>query len=299
MSGDATTKGAVLESAADYKVHATTHHRTSDMAPRYSYLLTWRSNNDPSRLSNLHTVLAWLAASAPDAEVILVEQDDIPRLTAPLPHPRCHVVFAYNPGPFNKSWGNNVAARLASTPILAFGDADVILPADQLRQAVDLCISSYAAINPYRRWIDLTPEESQMLHQGNFAWQPERSADSENRQAIGENLVFCSGLFLIRRDAFIHIGGWDERFRGWGGEDDAMTYKLERARLPASELDGQPILHLYHPRPRQNTFEQPHYVANTALLAEYRQLSDSQLSRLAEILVQTFGNSQKYRPFTP
>lgn len=269
------------------------------MSPRYSYLLTWRGNNDPSRLSNLHTVLAWLAASAPDAEVILVEQDDVPRLNGPLPHPACRTAFVYNPGPFNKSWGYNVAVRYASTPILAFGDADVILPAAQLQQAVELCMSSYVAVNPYRRLIDLTAEESALVGQGDFDLHPERPDNRQNRQAIGEHVVFCGGLFLIRRDAFIHLGGWDERFRGWGGEDDAMTYKLERARLPATELDDRPALHLWHPRPRQSTFEQPHYAANAALLAEYRQLSDTQLSRLAEILVQTFGNSQKYRPFTP
>jgi predicted glycosyltransferase involved in capsule biosynthesis len=268
------------------------------MPIRFSYLLTWRGGNEPSRLSNLHTVLTWLARALPEAEVIVVEQDDAPRLAGPLPHPAVKVIYAFNPGPFNKSWGYNLAQRHAGTNLLAFADADLLLPARQLQQAVEICASTYAAVNPYRRLIDLTPEESQYVGQGNFDWQPERPLAAQNREAIGERVVFCGGLFLIRRDAFIHLGAWDERFRGWGGEDDAMTYKLERARLPATELDDAPALHLWHPRPREATFEQAHYAANTALLAEYRGYSDQQLTRLAEVMVQTHGHREKYRPFS-
>lgn len=268
------------------------------MNPRFSYLLTWRSNDDPSRTRNLLAVIAWLAKSAPDAEVILLEQDDAPRLEGLLAHPGCKYLFAYNPGPFNKSWGFNVAFRHARTGLLAFGDADVVLPEAQLQQAVDLCQNRVVAVNPYRRLIDLSEAETQQLIASQFDWQPERPLEQQNREGIGERVVFCGGLFFIRRDAFIHLGGWDERFRGWGGEDDAMTYKLERARLPALELDDQPALHLWHPRPQQDTFGQPHYGANTSLLGEYRAYGDEQLSRLAEISVQTLGNQEKYRPFS-
>ena len=269
------------------------------MSIRCSYLITWRAGSDASRRDNLLAVLAWLA-QFPEIEVVLVEQDDAPRLESSLPHPTCRQIFAYNPGPFNKSWGFNLAFRHASTPLLAFGDADIIIPKAQLRQAIDACASNSVVVNPYRRIIDLNEEETQQVRQGAYDLIPLRPVDSaSNREAIGERVVFCGGLFLIRRDAFIHLGGWDERFRGWGGEDDAMTYKVERARLPALELDTMPALHLYHPRLRENTFEQAHYAANRALLAEYRDYTDQQLFRLAEIMLQSMGHREKYRPFTP
>jgi predicted glycosyltransferase involved in capsule biosynthesis len=101
-------------------------------------------------------------------------------------------------------------------------------------------------------------------------------------------------LFAIRRDAFVHLGGFDERFVGWGGEDDAMTIKVERARLSCVELDREVALHLHHPRPAEATFGHAHYAANRALLDDYARYDDATLARLAEVQWQLAGHARKY-----
>lgn len=269
------------------------------MAVKASYLITYREGDDPERRANLQAVLAWLTGF-PELEVIVVEQDSAPRFAVPQTPAAYRQIFAYNPGPFNKSWGFNVGFRFASTPILSFGDGDVIVPGAQMAQALDACARSYVTVNPYRRIVDLTPEESATVRRGAFDYAPVRAVDAApNREGIGEKVVFCGGVFVIRRDAFVHLGGWDERFRGWGGEDDAMTYLVQRARLCAVELDERPALHLHHARLPENTFGQPHYAANRQLLADYREYSDDQLRRLAEVLMHCSGHREKYRPFQP
>ncbi len=81
------------------------------------------------------------------------------------------------------------------------------------------------AVKPYRRLIDLSAEETQPILAGGFDRIPPRNeTDSPNREGIGERIVFAGGSFVIRREAFVALGGWDERFRGWGGEDDALSY---------------------------------------------------------------------------
>lgn len=262
-----------------------------------TYVLTYRADADGHRRRNLDAVLAWLVPQA-RIDVILVEQDTTPTLTSRLPHPRCRVAFAYNPEPFNKSWGLNIGFRLAQTPWIGFGDADVIV-ADALWPCFELLGQGMLAAKPYRRLVDLDEEESQRVRAGDFAYAPVRASHAApNREAIGERIVFAGGSVVLRRDVFAALGGWDERFRGWGGEDDALSHRIERSRIACTELDTTAALHLWHPRPAEATFGQPHYPDNRRLLEDYARCSDTQLQRMAEVQMQIAGHSEKYRPWS-
>ncbi len=256
-----------------------------------SCILTYREGEGDggARRAGLEGVLARLARS-PSIETVVVEQDRAPHLTGPLPHPHARVVFAGNPGPFNKGWGLNVGARIAHGSVLVFADADVLV-GESLERSIALCAGEFALVKPYVRLADLTKAQTLALRTGT---QPPPAAVN-GRAAIGESIVLCGGVFVIRRDAFVHIGGFDERFVGWGGEDDAMSIKVERARLPCVELDDEVALHLWHPRPRAATMGQPHYASNVALLRDYARYSDAELARLAEVQWSRGGNVHKYR----
>ena len=264
-------------------------------AMRTSAIVTYRGADGTERRANLDAVLGWLAA-APGIEVIVVEQDAVPRLQAPLAHPGARVVFAYNPGSFNKAWGLNVGARHASGGVLAFGDADVIVPGG-LAPAAEACMTSMQVAKPYTTLVDLTADESRRVRQlGADAPLSIDLAKRRDRDAIGERLVLCGGWFAIRRDAFVAIGAFDERFVGWGGEDDAMTRKVELARLATVELDPGPALHLWHPRSHATTVGHPEYALNLALLLDYARYDEATLARLFEVGRQGYGNRDKYRP---
>jgi glycosyltransferase involved in cell wall biosynthesis len=259
-------------------------------------ILTYREGNTPERRANLMATLQWLAAT-PEFETIVVEQDTLPRLKGPLPHPRCKILYAYNPGPFNKSWGLNVGARVADSPVLVFGDADLIVPG-MLAKSVQHCLGGATLVKPYRRLVDLYADESRLVRNQPLA-PPQHSdpAKAADRKAQGEHLVLCGGMFALRRDAFWFLGGWDERFVGWGGEDDAFTYKLQRARVPTFEFDEVPALHLWHPRAAPGLEGQhEHYANNCALVERYRRYTDAELLRLAEVQSQIVGYREKYRP---
>ena len=260
-----------------------------------SAIVAYRGGPGSDRRANLDAVLAWLWRS-PAIEVIVVEQDAYPRLEGPLPHPAARVVFAYHAGPFAKAWGLNVGARLSEGGVLLFGDADVIVPGG-LEQAASICASRVQVVKPYRELVDLTPDETALVReQGEDAPVRRDATTPRNRDAIGERLVLCGGWFAIRRDAFAAIGGFDERFVGWGGEDDAMTIKVERTRLATCELEPGPAWHLWHPRDAATTSDQPHYASNLALLEDYRHYDDEALARLFEVQRHTCGRRDKYRP---
>jgi|SRR5271165_6314909 len=259
-----------------------------------SYLITYREAGSEERRANLLAVLSWLG-QWPEIEIVVVEQDAVPRLDAPLVSGGGVVRFAYNPGPFNKAWGLNVAVGFARGSVLAIGDADVIAP-HTFAAAVESC-RDVAAVKPYRTIVDLTPEESFRVRGGEWGFDPPRPAHAlPNREGQGEYVVFAGGLFLVQREWLIRLGGFDERFRGWGGEDDAMTQKLRRGGVPMTQIEGPPALHLWHPRSHETTFGHAHYAANVALLDAYHAYSDAQFARLCEVQRQLMGNLHKYRP---
>ena len=37
----------------------------------------------------------------------------------------------------------------------------------------------------------------------------------------------AGGIFIIQREFFARAGGFDERFTGWGGEDDDMSNRIK------------------------------------------------------------------------
>lgn len=256
-------------------------------------MMTYRAGLTPDRYLNLVSTLQHFARY-PHHEVIVVEQDRLPTLSERLPHPNCRVIFAYNPGPFNKAWGMNLAVRAAKHPVFVFTDAD-LLPPEKLDQYISTFQSGYALVKPYRRVIDLTPEQTQGAREGKIDLSSLTSMP-QDRTGIGEHLVLCGGMFMIRHSAFVHVGGWDERFLGWGGEDDAFSYAVQRARLSTLEYDDQAVLHLWHPRSTSSLQEDPNYISNCRLNARYRRYSDAELKRWSEVNRQVMGNAKKYEP---
>lgn len=256
-----------------------------------SYLITFR-DRDGSRLPLLRAVTGWLSA-LPALQVIIVEQDSEPRLTGQVSGANISVRFAYNPGPFNKSWGLNVAARYARHELLVTGDADMIIDPPALERALSACRQHYDAVNPYARLVDLSEDETRAMLRGATRVTDIRRDAARDRLAQGEQLCFCGGICVFRREVFFALGGMDERFLGWGGEDDAMSINLERYTTRIAVQRDTPACHLWHPRDAQR-YRHPHYRNNLALASLYRSCSEATLARWRARQRDSMGDPQRY-----
>jgi N-terminal domain of galactosyltransferase len=264
--------------------------------------MTFRADDAGYRRRNLDTVLAWLSTLKirDELQVVVLEQSQTSTLTQGSLDELfsgVQIVHAYNDGAFNKSWGLNVAARYAQAPLLFFADTDLIVPND-FEETLELLARGVEVVKPYNRLIDLSEAQTDALDDGVLPLAAMSGADVNtptNRAHIGEHVSLGGGVFAIQARRFLQIGGFDERFLGWGGEDDAMTLKIQRVRPSTMVLDAC-ALHLFHPRDQAALMSHAHYAQNKALLEPYRQLPDAQLTRMMEIQKQMGGNPHKYSP---
>ena len=257
-----------------------------------SYIITYRSEGE-SRKANLAAVLAWLQ-QCPGLQVMVVEQDRAPTLSGAVLAGHCTHLFAFNPGPFNKSWGFNIGFKHTCGQVVAFGDADVMVEAEALVQSLQLCLTDYEAVKPYDRLVDLTPEETQHILAGQSLHHADRSGQPPNREGSGEYICFCGGLFVVRRALFESLGGFDEKFLGWGGEDDAMTIKLQALSRNTHIVTGRTAYHLWHEKNPQRRFGQPFYPRNLARVQHYQRLDLATLQSLCDSQRRSMGNIHKY-----
>ena len=109
-------------------------------------------------------------------------------------------------------------------------------------------------------------------------------------------MPLCGGVVLFQRQFLARLGGWDERFLGWGGEDDAMDIKVQRSGARGAMVKGSPGFHLAHRRAGGTIAASPHYRNNLALLQQLRAMPDDALRRMCEVTAQLAGNPDMHRP---
>ena len=98
------------------------------------------------------------------------------------------------------------------------------------------------------------------------------------------------------RELYERTGGMDERFEGWGAEDDAMSRRVAHFAHNAIALSGYPAYHLWHPVDTQYQRESIQVLRNYALLTAYSEYSESFYQALAKADALRNAELDKYTP---
>lgn len=152
------------------------------------------------RLAHLQQSLPRVAAI--DGLQVIVVDDDCPQHAGDWVehnYPGVQVVRPPSPVPFNLARARNLGAATVAAPWIVFMDADVLV----------------------------APEFSKWLEQ-------RRDPDCFycNDRAVPE----LSGSFVCTTRSFKAAGGYDENFRGWGGEDSDLYRRLEQAGSTKAQI---------------------------------------------------------------
>ena len=247
---------------------------------RLTYVIAYRHRLD--RIINLKKVLDWVSSFA-NMDIIIVEQDSESKISN-IYLPGRHI-FARNPGPFNKSWAFNIALRYNQNPIIAFGDADIIMDPAEFAASVNQ-LNEHDVVSPYSSVLDLTQEENSYSFQGLLGIKrPGRGEDDHQKTPL------CGGIVLFRTEAAMRVGGWAENyFVGWGGEDDFQTYKVTKLGLRVKAMPHKS----YHFHHAKQELDHAAYHRMLAQLQQLVQLDEAKLQSHINATMPKMGMLNKY-----
>lgn len=207
------------------------------------------SDTGGQRLRNLLACLAALRDQdfpRDQYQVTVVEEDTEPRWRGVV-EPGCdRYVFAPRDGSFNKSWAVNVGVRHtgSGTELLCVLDADVLCDrAFVSRNVIRLQQPGTGGHLTYRDMFCLDPAASRRAIVARVG---ERAPAVSRDELRGFILRRPPGACVwLRTELFWKIGGMDERYEGWGGEDNDFVFRLDLAA--PLDIYRDELLHLHHP----------------------------------------------------
>jgi predicted glycosyltransferase involved in capsule biosynthesis len=243
--------------------------------PKITYVIAYQ--HKPDRLHNLKRVLEWLSPFQ-GMNVIIVEQDKRSKISEL--NLRAKHIFIKSDLPFNKAWAFNVATKYCDTPLIIFGDSDLIMHPQAFLQAVQT-LQNYDCINPYNSVIDLTPQEAMM--DLNSILQINRIGRGEAEDDI-QKVPICGGIIMFNKNKLLEIGGWCENFYGWGAEDDFQSLKVKNF-LKHITLPNK-CYHFYHEKAK---IDMKLYQRNLEILNHFNNSTKEQLQQHINMAVPKIG----------
>ena len=147
---------------------------------------------------------------------------------------------------YNRSWTFNVGAKMARGELLILHDNDMLVPPIYARDLLGKMVQGFEVINLKRYIFYLSQNHTQRIFDKDclvFDIAPD---------IVLQNLE-AGGSLALKRDAYFSIGGFDEEFIGWGGEDIEFW---ERTQVLKTYTYGFiPVIHLWHSRQPGKTHE--------------------------------------------
>jgi len=232
-----------------------------------------------ARVPQLLATLATIAAQRDVCcECIVVEQSGTAEIRDLLPRwvRYVHTPLPVPDMPYCRSWTLNVGARVAKGRVIVLHDNDMLVPEAYAAELWRRHEEGFEVIN-LKRFIFYLSEMSSK------AIESTRRLDfDEPPETVVQNLE-AGGSLAVERDAFFALGGYDEGFVGWGGEDNEFWERAQTRRVwPYAYL---PILHLWHPaQPRKQDPSNP----NSRRQAERSAVAPE--VRIRELAARPFGD---------
>jgi len=262
------------------------------MKKTITYIIPHR-NVDTYREKNLMVVLDWIRLLKYAKEIIVVEQDDSPKLD--LPKDINHI-FIKNAGQFTKSWAMNVGIRAASNDLIVMCDSDCFFSVNDMNLFLDKMIKgNYKVGSPnHYNFTRLKENDTERVHK-NLKTFTEARKDKVIGSALG------GGCFAATKEALYKVKLWDEDFMGWGGEDSAMGSKFWKEGWTYDS--GQALrtnylgYHLWHPSKSDTDGYMDNKKANADLWNyRYRQLSLKKYKEwLSKVDMSKLGDKDRFK----
>ena len=164
-------------------------------------------------------------------------------------HPDYEIYEGHDDGPrpFNRSAAINRAAGAAGEwDVAVVIDSDIFLKQNLVTRAVANAAKTGTVTWPHRRWRGISEAWTHRIIADGRDFGP--AVDREDMDLLVErtNPISWSCCIAFPRSVWDDLGGFDERFEGWGYEDMALQ-SVVVGLYGHERLEGD-VYHLWHPR---------------------------------------------------
>lgn len=167
---------------------------------------------------------------------------------------------------FSRSIAINNAAKKATRDIFVIADADMIYNPKSIELSIPL-LENNAWVIPYTRVIDISQKSTQNLLATEPVWPINIKLEAIEKQlTTKKGILPRGGLNVVSRTNFEAVGGFDERFLGWGAPDDAFCFAMDTLCGKHIRLKMN-LFHLWHEPIKAKG--NPNYQSNLALVQQY------------------------------
>lgn len=186
------------------------------------------------------------------------------RLRRVLPHAELLIEWqpANDAGDFNRPAAINRAAHVASGCVLVIHDADTGWNPHDLLDRISLARRDDEWSVP-QTYVSMTEQQTAAV----LAERPAADYVIDAEPTVWDGQGSWSGIVVVPAFAFREVGGFDERYVGWGADDVAFAMAIETLYRPAARLGH--VYHFWHPRPREHHEGHPHQAAQHHLTGRY------------------------------
>jgi predicted glycosyltransferase involved in capsule biosynthesis len=152
------------------------------------------------------------------------------------------IILGDNEGDFNRSAARNRGVDKSNSEIIVVIDADNFTPIVQINNAIKVAKRRHSLVKPFQ-WFGYLTEESTNLF---YDLYEDKYTEFSPTYIDPPSDTFTGGSYVMKKELWQQIGGMDENFVGWGGEDDAFHLLCKKSKLKVSYVEGYSY-HLYHP----------------------------------------------------
>ena len=224
------------------------------------------------REAHLAHVLRGLARQTrrPDEMVIAVMGEAPIRLDVDVPFPVRQVLVPGDPLPLAAA--RNAAARAARGRALLFLDVDCIPAPGFVADYAAALEEGPGVLMGEVMYLPAGATEGAWTYDG-FAAVAERHSDRQGPPPQGvrrceDYRCFWSLNFALHARDWAAVGGFDERYAGYGGEDTDFGRTLDGAGIPIGWMKGGLAYHQHHPHHMPPVHHIPSILRNTTLFRE-------------------------------
>lgn len=182
-----------------------------------------------------------------------------------------------NPEPiFSRSRSVNLAAAQAiDADVLIVSDNDILLSnPGQAIDATQEALDHHAYVVTFSTLFVLDWDDTRAVRRG---------ADPQPAKAIETLRLIWGGLFAVPRPLFDQVGGFDERFTGWGSQD--IAFMVSCSTLASKRRIEGDAYHLRH-HPMWESHSQNPTVYDDNALAQRYLAADGNVGEITAILAE-------------